>query len=340
MCSCWRSGSRCLPPSPTPAPTPTPTPFQSKRTELEQQYPGVNIDLPIAANVQLGTAFRKFNPVQKAFEKPVREVLQGWTPEDVAKKFGSMVTPDTPYGVANAQAKLMENQNKINAFGKDFIPVRALQPLAQEAAMRAGLGPFVTTRQAYLLQQGNLPALATADEIRNAADINLLSQQAGRITQLANELQGNGVGFFDYAVNKFGQYEPVGPGAQDPRTVELYSLINSANSMMIYMLSGKQINEQEYERLKGFFPDPQLGEGAFGTRLQTWRDMIEQTRQTRAQASQAAGKRGDVYGQPAAAPQTAPGAEDRVPVIAPDGRSGTVPRAKLQEKLQQGYRTR
>lgn len=275
--------------------------FESPRAGFEKEYgqgsAGLTLDeLKDRATTRAteSLATERKNKMPAYSNLPVGRVLPKLSANDYAQKFGPGVTAETPYGVALSLANLKEKQamglirrNKAEA----LFPVAGLTPDAQDKALAAGFGKYITESQARILQVGTLPQQATTEEIKDIASMETLEKQIGRVKQLAQETNYDGIGVENYYINNFGQYVPIDAWKTDPKIVELYQTINDINNQMIYLRSGKQINEQEFARLASTFPEPQLNREAFVTRLDTFGNTFNDLSEARMRTMKETGRR-------------------------------------------------
>lgn len=188
--------------------------------------------------------------------------------------------------------RLMDDESK----DSPLFPIAGLTEEAQVKAFQAGFKNFVTEPQARILQAGTLPKAATSEEIKDIANFETMTRQFSRASELFDLVGNKAVGPVRSVINKAGQYSPI-PGIQtDPDVVEFYQQLNDINNQIIYLRSGKQINENEYQRLKATFPTPNLNTVAFKRRLDTFTKTFDDIKRTRRGAIEGAGRRLNVPG--------------------------------------------
>lgn len=132
---------------------------------------------------------------------------------------------------------------------------------------------------------------ATGEEAKDLASGDVLRGQISRIKNLAASTNYKGIGPGAAVLGKLGEYSPVEAFETDADTVELYQQINDVMNQMVYLRSGKQINEQEFARLKAAFPAPNLNETAFKRRLDTFSTVFEEVMAAREARIKGAGRR-------------------------------------------------
>lgn len=225
---------------------------------------------------------------------PVSQVFPHYTENDLQEKFGSGISGSTPYIAAIKLADL-EEKRKINAFKREkadrVFPIKGLTEEAQVKAINAGFGPFVTEGQARLLNAGTLPKAANAEEIKDIANFDTMTRQFDKASKLFDKVGQDAVGVENYYINRIGQFAPIDALKTDTDIVKFYQQLNDINNQIIYLRSGKQINETEYERLKETFPTPNLNPEAFKARLDTFIETFNDIKSTRRQAIESSGKR-------------------------------------------------
>lgn len=125
---------------------------------------------------------------------------------------------------------------------------------------------------------------ATQEEAKDLASGDVIRQQLARIGELAEKTNYAGIGPGAFVMGKLGEYSPVESLATNPDTVELYQQINDVMNQMVYLRSGKQINETEFQRLKDSFPAPTTNVETFkrryGTFMKTF-DVVMSARESR-----------------------------------------------------------
>lgn len=309
----------------------------ARRESYMKENPNINPDAPLSVNKDMA-AIRQSDAlygIRKADPKvrTVAEALPGVGIEQLKEIYGPWITPQTTMATANQVRGMQIRSQKAGA----LFPVAGLSPEAQSAAQRAGLGSLVTESQARILNQGNLPRPATEQEVKDSADSSVIQGQINEIKQLAEKTNYKGIGVENYYINKLGQYSPIDALATDPEIVRMYQLINEVNNKIIYLLSGKQINEQEFGRLKATFPEPELNQSAFATRLNGFESEFNNMAVARRSGIQGAGRTLTGRGggpQPAGSPQQ----EQMVTVISPEGVEGQIPASKVPAAQKRGFK--
>lgn len=132
---------------------------------------------------------------------------------------------------------------------------------------------------------------ASPEEAKDLASGDVISSEIDRIKELVKKTGGKGLGFGNYQRGKIGQYIPIDALKTDPDTSDLYTLISDVNNQMIYLRSGKQINEQENKRLLDAQLDPNLNADLFARRLDTFDTNFIKTIAARKDRIQGAGRR-------------------------------------------------
>ncbi len=112
-----------------------------------------------------------------------------------------------------------------------------------------------------------------------------------KLEKLSEETNYKGIGIGKYQLNVLGQYSPIKSLQTDPKITEQYRILNQINNQLIYLYSGKQINEEEFKRLKRTFPDPNLNPISFKTRFNSFRESFDDIAKRRISGIQGAGKR-------------------------------------------------
>jgi len=195
--------------------------------------------------------------------KTVGEMFPGLDDAKVSDQFGEGVTTNTPYVSALQIGKLNMQRNK---FEKMF-PVSALSLEGQRAAANAGLPDYIPESTARIINGSNPIRIPTADEITSMSTAASIDDKIDQVANLLPSVEDKALGFGTYQINKYGQYVPF--IKSDPNVVDFYTNINSVNNALIYYMSGKQINEQESQRIKSEMLEPELNKDAFKQRLKT-----------------------------------------------------------------------
>jgi len=110
--------------------------------------------------------------------------------------------------------------------------------------------------------------LAAADA-QSRGDFQTLSDQFARLSLLANS-NPDAIGPLE---GRMGQLRAQFIGG-DPDAADLYSTAHDLQNQIIYLRSGKQINEAEFARLMKALPDPNLPLDTFKTRLANFRTQM------------------------------------------------------------------
>jgi len=233
------------------------------------------------------------NQRQNISNPTLRDALPNVSDDELQKIFGvEGIDGNTRLTVANTIGKSIQTRLD-NDFKRDnrLFPVSALNPEAQLAAQNAGMGAFVTAEQARILGQANPVRLATAEEIKSLASADSIISSLSRIKSINENTNYKGIGFGSHFINRVGQYSPIDGLKTDPQMVTLYTAINDIKNKIIYMYSGAQINENEYERLSAAAPDPNLNPEAFVARYNEFERIFNEVMQSREGRLSSMGKR-------------------------------------------------
>lgn len=140
--------------------------------------------------------------------------------------------------------------------------------------------------------------------------------------------EGKGyLGLIDAPSQKLKQFT----NAADPAASVFYQTLQDLKNQIIYLRSGKQINEEEYKRLRAAMPNEMKGETTFLPDLANFERTFNQIRENRAKAFQQAGFR-----------NPPPGIQGEQPAPSNPGSSGLTPEqrrariAELKAKKAQG----
>jgi hypothetical protein len=113
--------------------------------------------------------------------------------------------------------------------------------------------------------------------------------------------------------------------------------LNSVQNQLVYLRSGAQINENEFQRLKSELPVLETSETDFMARLANFKKQLDAIERERTEMMKRGGVRLRDKSAASAAAPTASGNEP-ISVISPDGKPGTIPASFKDAALKQGYR--
>ena len=217
-------------------------------------------------------------------EKTIGDVMPTMADEQIVQRFGEGITKGTPINVALRLGKyMMDSQRRERMF-----PLTALSPEAQQSARAAGMPEYVPESTARILTQGNPVRFPSAEETTGQATARSIENKFNDVYN-APDIIDDAVGVDKYYINKLGMYTPF--VESDPATVKFYTNIQSINNAMIYYMSGKQINEQEYARIMNELLDPTLQPSAFKARMEQAKSNFEFLRTLKDKAISGTGKR-------------------------------------------------
>ena len=234
--------------------------------KLSSEVPaGAYGDFTTDENAKFGLlGFRKAQ-TEKIVTDPTRMTLGDLFPQSddnaLKEQFGPLVSRKTPYSVANQFGKM--NLQKLR--GERMFPVTALSPEGQAAARASGMPDYIPETTARIINGANPIRFPTAEESASVATSESIADKIGQVANLLPEVGDKALGFGKYQINKYGQYVP--GVSSDPKIVDFYTNIQSINNAMIYYMSGKQINEQEMQRIKAELLEPELNQDAFVARM-------------------------------------------------------------------------
>lgn len=270
---------------------------RQKMDEAKQAFQsrtGMYPDLTIAENndllnkrslIDYRTAQTSSLQNKNILNKKIGELFPSMTDQQITEIYGEGINRETPFSAADRLGRFRAQQTRQG----QMIPISALSPEAQEAAIRSGLPDIIPLVQARVLMQGNPIRMPTAEESQQLATAESLSDKFSQVTQKFNVVGDQALGVGKYHVNKYGQYIPW--VESDPDVVDFYTNINSINNAMIYYMSGKQINENEEKRIRAELLEPELNPDAFAQRLQTAQRNFDYLRSLKDKAIANVGKR-------------------------------------------------
>ena len=149
---------------------------------------------------------------------------------------------------------MTDKQGRITGFYNNRNPGLVVKP-SEEGMRRAGISGEELANQAsgevLLGQISKVRELATVRE-------DSLGPAAGRIGGLRSEFVGD-----------------------DPEAADLYQTVDDMKNQLVYMLSGKQINEQEYKRLRDTMPGRNLPAATFHVRLNNFEQRLSEVLERR-----------------------------------------------------------
>lgn len=103
----------------------------------------------------------------------------------------------------------------------------------------------------------------------------------GKLTQEG----ADSIGMFDAPAGKASAYTP----AADPAKTAFYQKVQDLKNQIIYLRSGKQINEEEYKRLQASLPSEYRDDSIFLSDLSNFEKTFNDVKQKRAAALKSAG---------------------------------------------------
>lgn len=92
--------------------------------------------------------------------------------------------------------------------------------------------------------------------------------------------------------SRYGKGKQYIEGAATPEATDFYSNAADMRNQLVYLRSGKQINEQEYVRLKAAIPNEEMSPTDFSQRMANFEQMLDAMQRTRSGALAGSGYRG------------------------------------------------
>lgn len=148
-------------------------------------------------------------------------------------------------------------------------------------------GLFYSDGSEFTGQPGDLKLKSLpGEQIQKETDLATLGQSIERISKLYNpEL----VGPVGARVGKGKQYIE---GTATPEAASFYSTVQDARNQIVYLRSGKQINEEEYKRLMDALPNENMSPTDFQARLVNFKQLYNTILESRKSALSGSGYRG------------------------------------------------
>lgn len=153
------------------------------------------------------------------------------------------------------------------------------------------LSPLQKTLPAEQVEKG--AGFESMSDLISRIKADIVSPQTGELSE-----EGRGLlGPLDVTTKKAASYTP----KADPLATQFYQKVQDLKNQIIYLRSGKQINEEEYKRLRASLPSEYRDESVFLSDLANFERTFKDVAAKRQAAFQQAG-----YNVPGNAPQPAP----------------------------------
>lgn len=170
-----------------------------------------------------------------------------------------------------------------------------------------------------------------SDQIQKESDLATLQMARDKVKSSYDD---NYVGPFAAKTGKAKQFFDV---SATPQAATFYSNVSDLRNQLVYLRSGKQINEEEYKRLLSAVPNENMSPKDFKARMANFDQLLETIKTSRAGALSGSG-----YRKPALQPLplSAPGGMkppadgDKVTIRASDGSMHRLPRVNLDKAKQ------
>lgn len=239
--------------------------FKADNTRLDAENEELSFPVEIAG-LPPGTKIRRkdFASLLKAHETSLlQQLLEGGRN---TRFYAGEENKDTRLGVTEAG----KNQRAATINGRVLGGVYI--PLTDEKGNVTGFynnrNPSVIIPAAPGLRRSPLPTQENADR----ASFATITGQFEKLKQLS-DVRADAIG---PVAGRVGQLKSKFFG-DDPEAADLYQTANDVMNQLIYLASGKQINEAEFKRLRDTFPDPNLPVEVFRVRLRNFENRMTET---------------------------------------------------------------
>lgn len=239
------------------------------------------------AELQMKRILQREKP-QVSLEKTLGETHSDLTDKQLQDIYGERATRGMTFRQLQAskpqaqQRQYLSTQNALQSgFSTNESLAREFPELSVEERNRIPVSEVQSRRANKRAEVIAGLRQSTAEEAKDLANADVIQIQIDKIKELSELTNYKGIGPVASIVGKAGQYSPVKELETDADTVELYQQINDVMNQMIYLRSGKQINEEEFKRLKDAFPSPSLNITAFKRRLSTFENVFSEVMSAR-----------------------------------------------------------